>query len=106
MKNRLRVTLTLLLLYSISSNGQSIITIEREGITFTLMPSFELTDLEGGNLFGSRNFRVTLLDINGSHNGTIVVDGKTYNYQSFDGALQSYFDQVSVYAIDATVYMN
>jgi tetratricopeptide (TPR) repeat protein len=105
-KTKLRVALILLLFYTLSSKGQSIITIVKEGITFTLMPSFELKDMGGGNLFGSRNFQVTLHDINASQNGTIVVDGRTYTYQSFGGLLQPYFDQVSVYAIDATVYIN
>lgn len=83
---------------------------QQNGLNFIVHPSLSIARVGGkeGPLLGSDNYRVTLNDLLGFHVDTkagIEYKGTRYGYYDFDGALQSYFDNIRISSVSMTVYV-
>lgn len=84
------------------SNNQ----LEQDGVLVNLSPHVEITLPDRtGTLFGSQNVNIEMLDFN-AHVAYIVVDGRTYYRNDFNGALRSMFDAIEINSLSMWITLN
>lgn len=115
-KNKISL-LGILMLFSSVLFGQTLVDryndasgydFERDGITFRITGVYDLTKPSDGNLFGSTNYRLTIVNYSAIIPNPVRINykGKSYSPNDFNGALNPYFDAVKVQKISVKALIN
>lgn len=84
------------------SNNQ----LEQDGVLVNLSPHVEISLPDrSGTLFGNENVNIEMLDFN-AHVAYIVVDGRTYYRNDFNGTLRSMFDAIEIRSLSMWITLN